>query len=333
MQICNSQSENMSEPTFKKIDKEYCITDDSVNVYQYRCLTSGFQIDEVKKNPIGFYMHNRDKGVVVRWEDFRIDADKVFAKPVVNLSHPDGQSIANQIEGGFLNAASVGKIVVLEASDAKNLMLPGQTKPTVTKWFPREISLVDIPGNYNALANLYDKDDNELELSDLNKFTINHNMNNTLEAAVILAALNLQDGDESAVVNAINSLVDKANKADEYKITLEAKETELKDLMAETLSKEVKDLIAIGKSAKKLTNELAAKLERDYASNPAGLKDLIETIPAQVEVTTASADEGKYEGKSWDDLYSAGDLEVVKKQFPDLYMKLKTEKFPHLKQN
>jgi hypothetical protein len=318
--------------TFKKIDKEYCITDDSVNVYEYRCLTAGFQIDEVKKNPIGYLMHNRDKGVVVRWEDFRIDGDKVFAKPVVNLSHPEGQSIVNQIEGGFLNAASVGKIVVLEASDAKNLRLPGQTKPTVTKWFPREISLVDIPGNYNALANLYDKDNNELNLSDLKNFIIKNNMSNTLDAAKILAALNLKDGDEPEVLAAITNLVEKANKADEYKETLAEKETELKTVKAETITKEVKDLIAGGKASKKLTNELATKLEKDYAENPSGLKDLIDTMPAQVLVTEQK-DNSKYEGKTFDDLYSSGELENVKNDFPDLYDKLRDAKYPHLKQD
>lgn len=318
--------------TFRKIDKEFCITDNSVNVYGYRCLTAGFQIDEVKKNPIGFHMHNRDKGVVVRWDDFRVDGDKVFAKPVVNLSHPEGQSIADQIEGGFLNAASVGKIVVLEASDAKNLRLPGQTKPTVTKWFSREISLVDIPGNYNALANLYDKDNNELNLSDLKNFTIN-NMNNTLEAAVILAALNLKDGDESAVVTAINNLVDKADKSDEYKEGLEEKKTELKELKAETITKEVQDLIAGGKSDKKLTNELAAKLEKDYAENPSGLKDLIDTMPAQVLITEQQKDVEKYEGKTFDDLYASEELETVRTQYPDLYEKLRDARYPNLKQD
>lgn len=93
----------MSEK-FKKIDKEFCITDNTVNVYKYRCLTEGFLLDEVKRNPIGFLMHNREGGVVVRWEDFRIEGDKVMAKPVINLSHPEGQTIADQVESGFLNA-------------------------------------------------------------------------------------------------------------------------------------------------------------------------------------------------------------------------------------
>lgn len=317
---------------FKKIDKEYCITDNSVNVYKYRCLTEGLQLEEVKKNPIGYLMHNRDKGVVVRWDDFRVEGDKVFAKPVINLSHPEGQSIADQVESGFLNAASVGKIVVLEASNDKNLKLTGQTKPTVTKWFPREISLVDIPGNYNALANLYDKDNNELNLSDLETFTFK-NMSNTLEAAKILAALNLKDGDESDVVSAISNLVEKADKSDEYKDLLDEKETELKDLKAESVKKEVKNILEKGQADKKLTNELSAKLEADYAENPEGLQNLIDTLPAQVSVLDDKGEPGKYDGRTWDDLYSSGDLETVRSEFPDLYTKLRDEKYPNLKQD
>ncbi|MCU7615656.1 phage protease [Chryseobacterium sp. PBS4-4] len=318
---------------FKKIDKEFCITDDSVNVYGYRCLTAGLMLDEVKKNPIGYYLHGTDEfpreaGVLVRWDDFRKDGDKVFAKPCVNLSHPRGQRTADEVESGFLNAASVGKIKVIEASNAKNLMLPKQDKATVTKWFPREISLVDIPGNYSALANLYDKDDKDLNLSDLKNYTI-ENMSNTLLAASIYAALNLKDGDESDVVNAIKDLVDKADKADGF-------EKDLNDLKAESVTKQVEDLIAKGTTDKKLTNELAASLKKNFAENPDGLKDLIDKMPAQVSITDEiNKDEElkKYTGKSWDDLYASEELQGIMTKFPDLYDKLRAEKYPNLKSN
>lgn len=323
----------MSEK-FKKIEKEFCITDNSVNVYKYRCLTDGLQLDEVKKNPIGYLMHNRDKGVVVRWEDFRKDGDKVFAKPVINLSHPEGQLIADQVESGFLNAASVGKIVVLEASNDPKLKLKGQTKPTVTKWFPREISLVDIPGNYNALANLYDKNDKELNLSDLEIIT---NMSkNAIDAATLLAALNLSDdAAENEALEAIQNLIDKADKADEYKDLVDKKEKEITDLKEESTKKDVKAIIEKGQTDKKLTNELAEKLEKDYAGNPNGLKDLVDTLPAQVsineEIKSGDKELEKFEGKSWDDLYSSDELETVRTKYPDLYTKLKNEKYPNLK--
>jgi len=325
---------------FKKIDKEFCLTDNSVNVYKYRCLTEGLQLNEVKKNPIGYYLHGteefpREMGVLVRWEDFRTEGDKVYAKPCINLSHPRGERTADEIETGFLNAASVGKITVLNASNDKTLMLEGQERPTVTKWFPREISLVDIPGNYSALTSLYDKDNNELNLSDLENFTIKNTMsNNTLDAAKILTALNLKDGDETEVLTAINNLVDKANKSDGYKTDLDKKETELKDLKTESVKKEVEDLIDKGKTAKKLTNEMAKQLSVSFAENPQGLKDLIDATPAQVSVTEEHKNDKeleKYAGKTWDDLYSSDQLESVRKQFPDLYTKLKDEKFPNLK--
>ncbi|WP_234111770.1 phage protease [Chryseobacterium sp. R2A-55] len=325
----------MSEK-FKKIDKEFCITDNSVNVYKYRCLTDGLQLDEVKKNPIGFLMHDREKGVVVRWENFRVDGDKVFAKPVINLSHPEGETIANQVESGFLNAASVGKIVVLEASNAPELKLKGQTRPTVTKWFPREISLVDIPGNYNALANLYDIENHELSLADLENFNIENTMSNTLDAAKIITALNLKDdSQESEVLGAIQNLVDKANKADQYKADLEVKTSEVETLKKETISKKVEDLIAKGKEDKKLTTEVAESLKSDYAENPDGLEALIAKLPAQVSVVEGIKDGDKalekYEGKTWDDLYKSDELEAVKQKFPDLYAKLRSEKYPNLK--
>lgn len=324
---------------FKKIEKEFCLTDDSVNVYGYRLLTSGLLMDEVKKNPIGFKMHDRDNGVVVRWEDFRIDGDKVYAKPVINLAHPQGESIVSEIENGFLNAASVGRIVCLDASDDKELMLPGQTGLTITEWFPREISLVDIPGNYNALANLFDENDNELNLADFVKPKIN-TMKKIILTAAVLGALNLSDNSSDDDANGVlQDLIDNAKKVPglekdlaDKATALTAKEQELKDLQAANVAKEVQDLIAQGKVDKKLTTELATELADSFSGNPIGLKKLIDAMPAQTLITDNLGDKTGSEsfvGKSWDDLYASNELEGVRTKFPDLFEKLKKEKFPN----
>jgi hypothetical protein len=149
----------------KKIDKEFQLSDSSVNCYGFRLLTSGYLIDEYKSNPIGYYMHDRDSGVVVRWEDLKVDGDKVLGKPVINMSNPRGQQTVDEIENKFLNGASVGHIVVLEWSDDPKMKLPGQIGPTATKWFNRETSVVDVPGNFGSLA-LFDKDGNPINLAD-----------------------------------------------------------------------------------------------------------------------------------------------------------------------
>lgn len=58
--------------SFKKIDREFVLSDSTKNVYGFRLKTDGYQIDEFKKSPIGFYNHLDDDGVLVRWDDLRI---------------------------------------------------------------------------------------------------------------------------------------------------------------------------------------------------------------------------------------------------------------------
>ena len=158
---------------YKKINKEFCLSDDSVNVYGYRLLTSGLLLERFKP-AIGFLMHDRESGIAVRWEDIRTEGGKVFAKPVVNTTK--FPNLYQEIEDGFYAAASVGHIVAVELTDDPKYKLEGQTGPTVTKWFPRECSIVDIPGNYNAIAKLYDDKDNVLrDLSD--NFSLKHKDN------------------------------------------------------------------------------------------------------------------------------------------------------------
>ena len=184
---------------FKKIDRQYVLSDSTVNEYGFRLLTSGYQIDSFQKNPIGYYMHRREDGIALKWDDLHIEDDKILGTPIINLSNGRGEQTCSEAENGFLNAASVGHIVVLEYSMDKEMMLPGQTGPTITKWYNKECSMVDIPGNQNALTLLYDAQENELNLADLNINLplINVVQQNTLKD--LCAALRLAEADEKTV--------------------------------------------------------------------------------------------------------------------------------------
>lgn len=331
----------MANEKFKKIDREYCLGDSSVNVYGYRLLTSGFRQDLYAKNPIGFDMHKgRDKGVLVRWEDLRVEGDSIYGKPVINLYHPDGQKTVDEIEAGFKNAASMGKIICIKATDDAKLRLKDQTGPTVTEWYPREISFVDIPGNHNALANLYDIDDNELNLADLVK-PKKKDMSKIILTAAMLSLMDLSEASSDQEVSTkLQDLADLAAKVPGLEKDLSDKTTALtvaekalQDLKASTVTKEVADLVAKGQEDKKLTVEVAKKLELAYADNPKGLKDLIAAMPAQTSVAKETTegvakDLAAFENKKWDDLYASNELEIVRTKFPDLYEKLRKEKFP-----
>jgi hypothetical protein len=308
---------------FKKIDKEFLLTDSTVNSYGFRLLSEGYQLAEFKKNPIGYHMHDRNAGVLVKWEDLRVDGDAVYGKPVINLSHARSQQTIDEIENGFLNAASVGHIVCLELSNDESMKLPNQKGPTVTRWFNRECSLVDIPGNFNALT-LFDENENAINLAD---FTTQYKpeMKQVIFTASMLAAMKLSADTENTVIEqSFNDLVAKAAKADSL-------ETELNDLKATTTKDKVVGILADGLKAGKLTKELSDKLAADYATNPDGLKDLVDAMPAYKSVTEQISDKQKKQVEdlsavSWDELFRTDKLEDLKANNPELYkVKFKEE--------
>lgn len=304
----------------QKIDREFMITDSSVNCYGFRLLTEGYLLAEYQKNPIGYNMHLRDSGVLLKWEDFRVDGDKVFAKPVINLSNARGQQTVDEIENGFLNAASVGHIVVLEISEDPALKLPNQQGPTVTKWFNRECSLVDIGGNFNAVA-LYDSQDNVIKnLADFSKNKLPL-MNEIKLTPAQLAQLNLKaDADSTLVAQALTDLVAKAGKADKL-------QEQLDNLTKQAKEKQVADLVASGLKDKKLTIALADKLKASYAGNPEGLKDLIDAMPVYTSVAdkvggnTTGNDKriADLSAKSYSDLMATGESEILAKLAPEVW--------------
>lgn len=118
-------------------------------------------------------------GPIGRWENIRKENGQLLADAIIDMDDEKGKIIGNKIEKDFIRAASIG-FKVLKVSEDPADMLPGQTRPTVTKCELVEVSVVDIPANKNALA-LYDQSGNRIELKDEAEFEsaqlslINHN--------------------------------------------------------------------------------------------------------------------------------------------------------------
>ena len=316
---------------FKKIDKEFLLTDSSINVYGFRLLTSGFLLDEFKKNPIGYHMHYREEGVLVKWEDFRLEGDSVFAKPVINLSHWRGERVVQEIEDGFWNGASVGMNQAIELSDDPAFMLPGQTGPTVTKWFCRECSLVDIPGNFNSLA-LYDKDGQEINLADFKLSSTKQTLNMKIPVftPAMIKSLNLADtSDQVAAEAAFQDLVDKAAKADTYKGQLDqalsdkqTAETNLANLQKETANKEVTELLETALADSKITKALSDTLATQYEGKPTELKAILDNMQPYKPITAQLADTNdasRFTDKTYSQLDKEGLLPALKASNPTLF--------------
>jgi hypothetical protein len=315
---------------FKKIDKEFKFTDDSVNVYGFRLMSNGYMSDEFSKNPIGYHMHDRDSGVLCRWEDLRQEEDAWFAKPVINLNHPKGQQTCDEIQDGFLNGASVGKIVALEYSEDPALMLPGQTGPTVTKWYNRELSIVDIPGNLNSLS-LFDKDGNAINLADFK--TQSKDMKQLFLTPELIKALNLADNADQAVVTTVLSdLAAKAAKVDtiqgELTTALNDKataDTNFQNLQATVNEEKVTSQLEKALAEKKITKALSDTLAAQYKGKPGELKSLLDNMQPYTPVTSQLNDntsDDRFKGKSYCQLDKEGALPALKAANIELFKQL-----------
>jgi len=228
----------------KKVDKRFILTDDSINSYGFRVLTSGINLDRFRKNPILLWMHLRDEGSpewcdykpIGHWEDIVYDekAGTLSAVPYFDLTDDLSKQICAKVEEGTINATSIG-FRIIETSEDKQYLLPGQTRATVTKSEIMECSLVDIPANANAVR-LYDsKGKVNLSISDALLDTIPLLKNNTpmkLKATwlAILAFLGIAKEKAEETELSAEQLESINGEMASLKDQLAAKETEITNL-------------------------------------------------------------------------------------------------------
>ena len=138
------------------------ISNEVVNSYGFRLLTSGVDIEQYQRNPVLLYMHERGK-VIGTVENIAVEGQDLVGELVFDEVTSKSKEVAAQWDKGSLRMVSAG-LEVIETSDDPSLLLPGQTGPTVTKWRLMEVSVVDIGANPESLR-LYDSDGNQIELS------------------------------------------------------------------------------------------------------------------------------------------------------------------------
>ena len=138
--------------------KEVVISNSSLNDYGSRVLTAGIDVKQFERNPILLWMHNRpwrgtNDGVlpIGRIENLRVDGDNLIGTPVFDESDEFAKKIQAKWEGGFLKMVSAG-LDVIEFSEDPIHLLQGQKRPTITKSKLREVSIVDMGANDDAIV-------------------------------------------------------------------------------------------------------------------------------------------------------------------------------------
>ena len=126
------------------------ITNDRMNSYGSRVLTSGLDVSQYERNPVLLYMHERGN-VIGYVKDIKKTDSEVTGELVFDEASELSRRCKKQYEFGSLKMVSAG-LDIVELSDDPMLLLEGQTSPTVTKSKLYEVSLVDIGANDDAIV-------------------------------------------------------------------------------------------------------------------------------------------------------------------------------------
>ena len=136
------------------MSKRVRISNDSLNSYGSRVLTSGMNVEQYCRNPVLLYMHQRGN-VIGYVKDLKVENGEVTGEPVFDEATELSRRCKKQFEFGSLRMVSAG-IDILEMSEEPGQLVQGQTCPTITKSRLYEVSMVDVGANDDAIVLMKD---------------------------------------------------------------------------------------------------------------------------------------------------------------------------------
>lgn len=228
---------------------EIVISNSKLNSYGFRVITAGIDIKQYLRNPILLWMHNRPfrgttdevlpLGNVV---NLRVDGDNLVGELKFDETDDFAKKIKAKWDAGVIKMVSPGLDMLEISSDPENL-IPGQTRPTVTKSKLREVSLVDIGSNDDALALYNNGKLINLAASDGNEFLTEIKPQLNMKTIALKLGL-LETATEQQILDAVNALQLNAQKA-----------TNLETQLSELKTAAITNLVDAAVKAKKIAAE------------------------------------------------------------------------------
>ena len=208
--------------------KRVRISNESVNCYGFRVLTAGVNVEQYKRNPVLLYMHERGN-VVGYVNDLKVENDEITGELMFDCASEQSERCQKQFEFGSLRMVSAG-LEIIETSEDPTMLVPGQTRPTITKSRLFEVSVADVGTNDDAIV--LEKDGKRIMLSKdgtcgLPLITHNNNQSNKdMEQKVIALQLGLP---ETATEKEINEKLVQLKALQQENETLKAEKQKLTD--------------------------------------------------------------------------------------------------------
>lgn len=303
--------------------KRVRISNERLNSYGTRVLTSGMDVDQYNRNPVLLYMHERGQ-VIGLVKDLKVEGDEITGELVFDEATELSQRCKKQWEFGSLKMVSAG-LNILELSEDPKHLVQGQTRPTISKSKLFEVSLVDIGANDDAIV--LQKDGKRLELGKdaadvlplLGKTNIINNQTPKKQMDQEKLALELglpKDADEAAITAALAKLKGSAQESE----TLRQERDTLRAARIETLVNAAIAEKKIGEDKKQQFLDLGKKIGAEE------LKQTFDAMSAQVKLSNIVTGGGSPAGHSgeWKKLSDVPGEELAKMRAenPAQYKKL-----------
>ena len=312
---------------------DFVVSDESVNSYGLRVLTDGIITDRFEKNPVMLYSHDDYNRLPIgKWTNLKKARGKMTATANFDEQDDFAQKVKGKAEQKIIQMASLG-IIPLEWSDDPELMVQGQSEPTITKCILREISITPFGSNHNAFR-MYDKQGNEIKLSEatkmFNKDQKTKAMSQTNLKLLLTTGLNLsEDMADSELVKHCINLSQQVQTLKEEKQNVQKELDELKKKDEVKLKEELVNQAV--KEQKITEKQKAVYLGLSYEQ----AKNLLDTIEKPVnlnEYTQGNGGDEKNEKrkdwtfKDWTQKDPEG-LEEMKGKDPECYKLLFKEEY------
>ena len=304
----------------KMIKKRVRISNERLNSYGTRVLTSGINVEQYNRNPVLLYMHQRGQ-VIGYVKDLKVEGDEITGELMFDEATELSRRCKKQWEFGSLKMVSAG-IDILELSEDPKLLVAGQTSPTISKSKLFEVSLVDIGANDDAIV--LQKDGKRIELGKdgsvelpLLQSNNNNQKNKQMDQEKLALQLGLpKDADEAAITAKLAKLQADGAEAE----NLRQERDTLRAARIETLVNAAIAEKKIGEDKKQQFLELGKKIGADE------LKQTFDAMSPQVKLSNivngGGAPAGAHaEYKKLSDVPS-DELSKMREQNPVQYKKL-----------
>nr|DAJ56018.1 MAG TPA: prohead serine protease [Caudoviricetes sp.] len=277
--------------------KRVRISNEIVNCYGFRVLTAGIDVEQYKRNPVLLYMHERGN-VVGYVKDPKVENDEITGELMFDCASEQSERCQKQFEFGSLRMVSAG-LEIIETSEDPTMLVPGQTRPTITKSRLFEVSVADVGANDDAIV--LEKDGKRIMLSKdgtcgLPLITHNNNQSNKdMEQKVIALQLGLP---ETATENEINAKLAQLKALQQENETLKAE----KQTLAEARIAQLVDTAIAEKRLDAQHKEQFVKLGGQIGAEE--LEKTLQAMKPQVKLSAILGHQGSAPGSASEKTYT-----------------------------